>query len=92
MGKRRKFTSKFKTKVVLEALSERYSMSELAEKHQLHPNQISQWKAQFLSNADSVFEKGKKEVKTEEESEKDKLLKTIGKLKVEVDFLKDALR
>ncbi len=92
MGKRRKFTSKFKTKVVLEALSECYSMSELAERHQLHPNQITQWKAQFLSNASTLFEKGKKDVKTEEETEKDKLLKTIGRLKVEVDFLKDALR
>ena len=49
-------------------------MSELADKHQLHPNQISQWKAQFLSNADCVFEKGKKDIKTKEETEKDKLL------------------
>jgi len=90
--KRRKFSSKFKTQVALEALSERFTLSQLAEKHQLHPNQISQWKHQFLQNAESVFEKGTKSPQQKVDDEKDKLLKTIGKLKVENDFLKDALR
>ena len=90
--KRRKFTSKFKTKVVLEAISERYTLSEIADRHKLHPNQISSWKSQFLSNAESVFDKGKKSQKSEEEQERDRFLKTIGQLKVEVDFLKNALR
>lgn len=92
MRTRRKFTKKFKTKVVLEALSERYTLAQLAERHQLHPNQISQWKLQFLQNADSVFDKGMKSPKDQQDEEKDKLLKTIGKLKVENDFLRDALR
>jgi transposase len=90
--KRRKFTSKFKTKVVLEALSERYTLAQLAERHQLHPNQISQWKSQFLSNAEMVFDKGKKSPKDQADQEKDRLLKTIGQQKVELDFLKNALR
>lgn len=90
--KRRKFTSKFKTKVVVEALSERYTLAQLADRHKLHPNQISQWKNQFLSNAETVFDKGVKTQKDAADEEKDQLLKTIGKLKVEVDFLKDALR
>ena len=90
--KRRKFTSKFKTKVVLEALSERYTLAQLAERHQLHPNQISQWKSQFLSNAEMVFDKGAKSPKEQADQEKDQLLKTIGQQKVELDFLKNALR
>lgn len=90
--KRRKFTAKFKTKVVLEALSERYTLAELAERHQLHPNQISQWKSQFLSNAELVFQKGTKSPKEQAENEKDQLLKMIGQQKVEIDFLKNALR
>ena len=90
--KRRKFTSKFKTKVVLEALSERYTLAELAERHKLHPNQISKWKNEFLSKAEQVFENGKKSVKSEQEQEKERLLKVIGQQKVEIDFLKDALR
>lgn len=67
-------------------------MAELAERHKLHPNQISQWKAQFISNAELVFDKGKKSLKDQAESEKDQLLKMIGQQKVEIDFLKNALR
>ncbi len=90
--KRRRFSSEFKTKVVLEALSERYTMSELAERHGLHPNQISQWKAHFKENASQVFDKGvKSSKKNEAESERDRLLKAIGELKVENDFLKKVL-
>ena len=89
---RRKFTSKFKTKVVLELLKERSTLAELAQKYELAPQQLSTWKRDFLSGAEQVFDKGVKSPKTEAEEEKDKLLKTIGKLKVEVDFLKDALR
>ena len=91
MSKRRKFTSKFKTKVVLEALSERYTLSELAERHQVHPNHISKWKSQFLEQADSVFEKSPQNSREAEEKERDKLLRTIGELKVENDFLKKNL-
>jgi len=90
--KRRKFSSKFKTKVVLESLKERQSLSDLAQKYEIHPNQISTWKREFLESAEEVFTKGKKSVKTEAEQERDRLLKTIGKLKIENDFLKDALR
>lgn len=89
---RRKFTAKFKTEVVLEALKERHSLAELAQKHQIHPTQISGWKRDFLSGAESVFEKGKTDKRSESEKKNDQLLKTIGQLKVENDFLKDALR
>ena len=66
MSKRRKFTRVFKTKVVLECLSERYSIQELARKHELHPNQISQWKTQFLAIAEAGFVKGSSEKSKEE--------------------------
>lgn len=90
MNKRRKFTSAFKTKVVLEALSERYSIQELSRKHGVHANQISKWKNQFLSNAETVFEKPGSRV-SEEELEKERLYKVIGQQKIEIDFLKKAL-
>ncbi len=90
--KRRKFTSKFKTKVVLESLKERHTVAELAQKYELHPTQISTWKKEFLEGAEQVFDSGKKSPKSEAEQEKDRLLKTIGQLKMDVDFLRDALR
>ena len=45
---RREFTSKFKTKVTLEALKERDTLSVLAQKYDLHPQQITNWEKEFL--------------------------------------------
>jgi Transposase and inactivated derivatives len=90
---RKKFTSKFKTKVVLEALKERMSNQELAKKFNIHPQQISTWKREFVNKAESLFEKGgKKGKKSEQEEKEDMYLKVIGQQKVELDFLKNALR
>lgn len=89
---RRKFTSKFKTKVVLEALKEQSSLAALSQKYDLHAQQISTWKREFLQGAENVFGDNSKTKKTEAEQERDQLLKTIGQLKVENDFLKNALR
>lgn len=53
---RRKFTSKFKSQVVLEAISERETLNELALKFDLHRNQIAEWKKNFMSKAHLIFE------------------------------------
>jgi len=90
MNKRRNFSAKFKTKVVLEALSERHTLTELAQKFDLHVNQISKWKQEFLSSAEDIFDKNKSK-KQGDEKEKEKLYKIIGQQKVEIDFLKNAL-
>tara|TARA_R110002096_G_C14510601_1_gene716107 strand:- start:918 stop:1193 length:276 start_codon:yes stop_codon:yes gene_type:complete len=89
---RKKFTSKFKTKVVLEALKERSSVADLAQQYDLAPQQINLWKREFLAKAEGVFETKSKTKKSQAEEEKDRLLKSIGQLKVENDFLKQALR
>lgn len=89
---RRKFTSKFKTKVVLEALKEQETAKELAQRFEISPQQVNLWKREFLSQAESVFSKGDKSPKSEAEEKEDRLLKVIGKQKVELDFLKNALR
>lgn len=90
--KRRQFTSKFKTKVVLETLKESQTLNEIAAKYKLAPAQISKWKKDFLLNAESVFSIGKQSVQDESEQERDQLLKTIGELKVENDYLKKVLK
>lgn len=89
MKKRTNYTSGFKTKVVLEALQERETIQEIGKKYNIHPNQISTWKGQFLSSASSVFEKGV--VKSDDEKEKTELFKKVGQLQMEVDFLKKVL-
>lgn len=89
---RKKYTPKFKTKVVLEAIKEQHSVAELAQKYELAPQQINLWKREFLSKAEDVFESKSKTKKETADEEKDQLLKVIGQLKVENDFLNNALR
>ncbi len=88
---RRKFTSEFKVKVVMEALSERYTIQELGRKYEIHPTQITTWKTQFLKNASAVFDKPLKDAKSEAQEKEEHYLKVIGQQKVEIDFLKKAL-
>jgi transposase len=87
---RRKFTAAFKAQVVLEALKERSTLSELAQKYELHPNQISAWKQEFLTRADQVFDSDTKQ-NLEVEKEKEELYRQIGQMKVEIDWLKKKL-
>jgi transposase len=89
MKKRTNHTAGFKTKVVLEALQERETIQEIGRKYNIHPNQISTWKTQFLSRASEVFEKGKSN--GDPEKEKSDLFKKVGQLQMEVDFLKKVL-
>ncbi len=78
----RKYTTKFRTKVVPEALKERSSVAEPAQKYAVAPPQISLWKRDFLANADTLFaKKGKSKQSSQADEEKDQLLKAIGQLK-----------
>ena len=88
--KRRKFSAAFKAKVAIEALKERQTLSELEERFELHPNQISQWKLAFIKNSESVFDQGKPK-KDEPEVNLDQLYAKIGQLEMERDFLKKSL-
>lgn len=51
----RTFTADFKAKVALEAIKEMKTISELALVYQIHPNLITRWKKEFLTNAGIVF-------------------------------------
>ena len=86
MGKRRKFSSEFKHRVVIEAIKEQLTMSELGAKYDLHPNVITNWKREFLEKSKDIFDKPGK--KNDQAQKEDVLYKEIGKLKVENEFLK----
>ncbi|MDD4210620.1 MAG: transposase [Bacteroidales bacterium] len=59
----RKVTSVFKIKVVLELLKERNTLSEIAQKNEIHPTIISKWKTEFLEKASIVFKNRKRKNK-----------------------------
>jgi len=88
--KRRNHSSSFKAKVAIEALREELTMTELAEKYDLHPNQIQRWKKDLISGSEDVFGANEKD-KKETEVEIDKLHSKIGQLTMERDFLSKAL-
>ena len=58
---RRVHDEAFKVKVVLESLKEEKTLAELSSKYEIHANQISQWRKQFLQNATRVFSGNKSE-------------------------------
>ena len=82
---RRNHTAAFKAKVALEAAREEQTLTELAQRFDLHPNQITQWKNQLLERATEVFAKSSKpddppiDAKT--------LHAKVGQLTLENDFL-----
>ena len=86
---RRKFTSEFKAKVAIAAIRDDETLASLGRKFDLHSNQILKWKKEFLVNSSMAFEK-KKEFEYLEK-ERDKLLRKIGELQMDKDFLKKSL-
>lgn len=75
----------------MEALKERQTLAALAEKFELHPNQISQWKLEFIENSQLVFS-GREDKEKEAEVNLEALYAKIGQLEMERDFLKKSLR
>jgi transposase len=91
MEKRNRYTSEFKTKVVLEVLQERHTVNEIAVKYEVSPVMISRWKSEFMERVSTVFDKKTGEtdkMKKEYESKQEHLEKLVGQLTVEVDWLK----
>ena len=83
-------TPAFKAKVALAAVREDESIPQLAKRHGVNANQIYKWKKQFIELAALVFERDSNTSDGSTERE-DELLKKIGELTVERDFLSRGL-
>lgn len=89
--KRTVYTTELKTKLVLEAIKGEKTINEIASKHNITPNNLKNWKAKFIENAELAMEPAKavkeyKEKNTELQSKIDEYARVVGKITVERDW------
>ena len=86
---RKRHSPDFKAKVALEAVREQKTVTEIAQRYGIHPNQVHKWKRELLDNISAVF--SSKTERSDGTEREDELLKKIGELTVERDFLSRVL-
>lgn len=88
---RKQYSPKFKAKVALEAVRGERTLSQLASQIHVHPVQSGQWRKTALEQLPDLFIDGRKNKQSGADVEKDALYEEIGRLKVELDWLKKKL-
>lgn len=94
---RKKYTAEFKTKIILSILQGDKEFNVVCSENDLNPSMVRKWKQDFLRNAHPAFgaDSERKAVQRKEDDLKKKnnqMLKTIGQLTLERDFLQDCFR
>ncbi len=86
--KKRRHPAQFKFKVALEATKEMKTRSQIASEFAVHPTQVSQWKQELLKNGKDLFQKRSKRAEKEQAAQEVALYEQIGRLKMELEWLK----
>ncbi len=85
---RRQFSAKFKFQVALEALKELKTINEIASEYEVHPTQVKQWKKQLQADGADIFNEQAAKQQQAQVGVEANLYEQIGRLKMEVDWLK----
>jgi transposase-like protein len=86
--KRRRYSPEYKFQVALEAAKDTKTLAEIASETGVHPNQISQWKRQLLQDGAHVFDSNGARRQRESEKLEAELYEQIGRLQMEMEWLK----
>jgi transposase len=87
-GKRKSHTATFKAQVALAAVKNDRTANEVASQFEVHPTLVHAWKKQLLQGAEQVFGAGIKVGDGEAEARQAELYEQIGRLKMELEWLK----
>ena len=85
---RKQYSADLKAKIALEAVKGQQTIQEIASHYGIHPSQVTQWKKQLLESATEIFSNGKAYAAAADEEMKAELYQQVGKLQVELDWLK----
>ena len=86
--KRTKYSQQFKFKVALEAVRELKTINEIASTYDVHPTQVKSWKKQLLAEGPTVFGQNTVQQLREQATREAELYEQIGRLKMELEWLK----
>jgi len=86
--KRKKYSQQFKFKVALEAVKELKTINEIASAYEVHPTKVKSWKKQLLAEGPTVFGQDMAQQLREQEARETELYEQIGRLKMELEWLK----
>jgi len=90
--KRKQYKAEFKFQMALEAAKGLKTINQLASEHELHPNQLSQWKRQLLEEGVTIFDKRSVQPERAAAKVEADLYEQIGRLKMDLEWLKKSTR
>jgi transposase len=88
MTTRKQYSPKFKARVAIEAIRGEKTLSQLGSQFKVHPIQIAKWRKSALELLPELFVDGRMRKARSSEAESNALYEEIGRLKVELDWLK----
>ena len=85
---RKQYSADLKAKIAVEAVKGQRTIQEIASHYEVHPTMVTNWKRQLLEGASEIFSNGRAQASEADEQVRAELYQQIGKLQVEVDWLK----
>jgi transposase-like protein len=88
LSSKKQYDGRFKARVALEAIKSQRTIGEIAGEYSVHPSQIHKWKKYVLDELPNMFSDNGKKLQQDNDKLQSELYQQIGKLKVELDWLK----